>query len=531
MLSGINITEHNYKYIETVLKKQPKWKAKIDKLVENMNKADFKEWEERNKLSITQEAINSIIKQNQSKVKKYEESLIQRLCREVDKDNVKFLDEWDKYTDTIPFDSRIWGIGQYNTSLLEYWNKDSLKILQELSSVQERSNQKELLEVISRRGHDYNSVKKIFGNSKITGKSYRLLEFKNLEKFGNISLDNFDTLSIAEKKEFINAYISALSIKNVRFKNYDGIETLKANIKMYEHIDTSSPENCMKTYTETLKKMIESIPLSERKYIYSKADWGKYSKSYRENNPIPALVDDLEKLPYRTEIIKGKKIKVSEITNDTNLAISGHCTSGDAFLNVEALEFTDPNEILCVGTKGLGSKVHYAKDGYSVALKPRLGTDFWMQARCDIDSGNNATKNVTNVSKMFKGNNSYYSYIPDLIKKELNLSHTEYTSRMAKIKDCTTLDEIGFIDKEFENAIRFVLANNKMYEGILRPTPMGVMIPFNMKPEQININVLDYIVQRDIRLIRVKDVTKDVDEAQRIKAVDNFNKIFGKFKV
>ena len=72
------------------------------------------------------------------------------------------------------------------------------------------------------------------------------------------------------------------------------------------------------------------------------------SRAYREANPIPALVDDLEKLPYRVATINGKKIKVSEITNDTDLAISGHCTSGDAFLNIEALEFTDPNEILCV---------------------------------------------------------------------------------------------------------------------------------------------------------------------------------------
>ena len=531
LLAGINITEYNYKFIEAVLKKQPMWKAKIDKLVENLNQSNFKNWEEMNHTPITQEVKDRIIKHNSTKPTEYEFDLIQSLCRNVDKDNVKFLDEWNKYTDTIHYDARIGGIGQHNTRLLDYWNKDTLKILQEFSSVTERDRHYELLEVIARRGHDYNSVKRIFRNNKITGKSYVLLEFKNLEKFKNISLDNFDTLTVAEKKEFINAFISALSIKNVRFKNYDGLETLKANIRMFEHIDTSTPESCMKTYSETLKKMIESIPRSDRDFLQTKANWGVNSKAYREANPIPALVDDLEKLPYRVATINGKKIKVSEITNDTKLAISGHCTSGDAFLNVEALEFTDPNEILCVGTKWGGGYVHYGKKGYSIALKPRQGRDFWIQSKFDVDSGNNATKNVTNVSKMFKGNNLYFSYIPDLIKKELNLSHNEYTLRIAKIKDCTTLDEIGKIDKEMEEAIRRVLANNKMFEGILRPTPMGVMIPFEMRPEQINQNVLDYIDLRGIRLIRVKDVTSKTDEAGRTKAAEDFTKTFGSFKV
>jgi hypothetical protein len=281
----------------------------------------------------------------------------------------------------------------------------------------------------------------------------------------------------------------------------------------------------MKTYSDVLKKMIESLAPEDRQIILKKANWGKYSKSYRENNPIPALVDDLEKLPYTTEVINGKKIKVSEITNDTNLAISGHCTSGDAFLNIEALEFTDPNEILCVGTKGFRGKVHYSKCGYSLAVRPRLGEDFWMQASHDIDSGNNATKNVTNVSKMFKGNNSYYSYIPDLIKKELNLSHAEYTSRMSKIKYCTTLDEIGKVDKEMEIAIRNVLQNNQMYEGILRPVPMGVMIPYEMPIETINQNVLDYINTRGLRLIRVKDVNAKNKTERTQKSVEELKKI------
>ena len=91
LLGGINITEYNYKYIEAVLEKQPIWRAKINKLVENMNQANFRNWEEMNNKTITQEVKDSIIKHNATKPQEYEYDLIQSLCRNVDKDNVKFL--------------------------------------------------------------------------------------------------------------------------------------------------------------------------------------------------------------------------------------------------------------------------------------------------------------------------------------------------------------------------------------------------------------------------------------------------------
>ena len=183
------------------------------------------------------------------------------------------------------------------------------------------------------------------------------------------------------------------------------------------------------------------------------------------------------------------------------MAISGHITGDKDFLIVQALEFTDPEEILCVGTKSLKNKIHYSTNGYSIAVKPRQGQDFWMQAPIDFDSGTAARKCVKDIGQRFKGRNDYYSYIPDLIKKELDLSQREYTKRLNAIKNCTTLDEIGKIDYELEQTIRKILKENKMFEGILRPEPMGVLIPKEIALNEISQEVLDYINLRGIRLI------------------------------
>ena len=47
---------------------------------------------------------------------------------------------------------------------------------------------------------------------------------------------------------------------------------------------------------------------------------------------------------------------------------------------------------------------------------------------------------------------------------------------------------------------------NKMFEGILRPEPMGVLIPKEIALNEISQEVLDYINLRGIRLIRVNNV-------------------------
>ena len=543
-LSRIRFDEHNYKYVESVLEQKDSIVIpKIKEYVNNQIKSAVKLYESINKKYASEETIAGITKTEQAKAKDYEESLLIDIISRIDGKNIKYLKEWSKWADKSPFNPRGSLNRTYNASVLDYWSKDTSRILEEFYDLSDIRNTSTLLEVISRRGHDYNSVKHIFGNTKITDEAHRLLEYKKIDKFKDITLENFDTLTIQEKKEFINSYISALSIKDAkpridmditRQKEVNGFNILKSRFKIYEGFDDSSQEAFLKSYSDTLKKMIESIPVSERKILQAKADWGNYSKAYREQNPIPSLVDDLEKLPVKYEEINGKKYPVSEITNDTELAISAHQTSGDAFLNLQALEFTDPNEILCFGTKDFRkNSLHYSRSGksYSIAARPRQGRDFWIQATYDIDSGNNASKNIVNVGKVYKNTTSHYSLIPNLLKKELDLSHTEYSRRMAKLKGCTTLDEIGKIDKEMELAIRKVLNNNKLYEAIFRPTPMGVLIPSDMPLEKINQNVLDYIDLRGIKLIRVKDVSAKAREEARQKTIEQAKNIFGSITV
>ncbi len=539
-LSKIRFDEHNYKFVEQILeKKESLITPKIKEYVNNQIKAELKYYESSRKIKPDAEVIKGYTETIQARTKEYEEDLLLNLIRHTDGKNIKYLEDWSKWADKMPFNSRG-SLGlTYNTETLNYWNKDTLKILEEFSGLSDPARHtKDLLEVISRRGHDYNSLKQILGNEKITEKMLGILEYKNYAKFKNITLDNFNTLTTGEKKEFINSYISALSIKDAlprigydveRLKEANGFNILKSRFKIYEHFDESSMETFQKSYSETLRKMIESVPVSERKIIHTKANWGNYSKAYREENPIPTLVDDLDKLPVTYEVINGKKYPVAEINNDTNLAISSHVTSPDAVLNIQALEFTDPNAILCFGTKDMRKgSLHYSASGksYAIAAKPRDGRDFWIQAAYDIDSGNNASKNIVNVAKTYKGTTGNYSLIPDLIKKELDLSQKEYTARMRKLRECTTLDEIGKIDKEMENAIRNVLNNNKLFEAIFRPTPMGVLIPSDMPLSSINQNVLDYIDLRGLKIIKVNDVFAKAREEAQKKEAENLKHLF-----
>ena len=541
LLSKIRFDEHNYKYVEKILERKDELVSpKIKTYIQNKVKSSVEYYKKTYGEYASSDGIAERITYEQSKAKEYEEELLLDICHHTDGDNFKYLKDWSRWADKAPFyESGSLGC-TYDTYVLDYWGKDSLKILEDYFGMSDIRDASVLLEVISRRGHDYNSVKKIFGNAKITDKAHSILEYKNFDKFKEITLENFDTLTTAEKKEFINSYISALSIKDVTpikccsiddMLNRNSFNILKSRFKIYENFDISSQETLQKSYSDTLKIMIESISPSERKIIQTKADWGNYSKAYREKNPIPSLVDDLDKLPVKYEIINGKKYAVSEIDRNTDLAISAHQTSGDALINIQALEFTDANEILCFGTKDMRkNSLHYSTRGntYAIASKPRQGRDFWIQAAYDIDSGNNASKNITNVGKAYKGNTENYSLIPNLLKKELDLSHAEYTARMDKIKNCITLDEIGKIDKELEFAIRKVLNNNRLYEAIFRPTPMGVLIPYDMPLNKINQNVLDYIELRGIKLIRVKDDAKNSETKVDKKSIKN---IFGNITV
>ena len=423
-----------------------------------------------------------------------------------DKNNLKYLkDYFELFDGDAP-------------RYIYYWKQDTTKIFNKwLKGLKPH----EPLDRIYRRGHDYESVKRIFGDEPITNVSQRLLEYKNFEKFKNIDLSNFDTLTVTEKKEFIGCYIQAMTPKQTLYNTYskeiiEHFDELSSKMKIYQGFDITDSKTLTKSYQDTLKKMLDSLPESERQPIMQRIQYGDVRKGYRSMNPIPTLVDDISKLPYREEVLNGKTYKIVEIESENNLGISTHrIPNGDSIINIEALEVTNPEEILCVGqkdaiVKGINGGVG---NGYALFVKPRKSNDIWLQARHDIDSGNNATKNIFNVNRevlrgycRYKRNHVWSSmhYIPELLKKELNLSQIEYTARMEKLRGCTTLGEIAEIDREFEQAIRKVIHENQMYEGIMRPDIMGIKIPYSAELSEVNENILSYAERKNIPLIRIK---------------------------
>lgn len=193
---------------------------------------------------------------------------------------------------------------------------------------------------------------------------------------------------------------------------------------------------------------------------------------------------------------------------DPKFGIATHSMpNSESILTIEALEATDPNMLLCIGTKGGKQGLNFSDSTPALAIKPRRGTDWHVQAYSDIDSGNNASKNIYNFENIMlraMGNHcDCIDLVPNLIKKEMNLSQSEYTRRMLKLKDCTTLNQIQKIDPEVESAIRKVIQENNLYEGLIRPDVMGVCVSAKTPLNEISPDILNYCERRGIPLIQV----------------------------
>ena len=54
-----------------------------------------------------------------------------------------------------------------------------------------------------------------------------------------------------------------------------------------------------------------------------------------------------------------------------------------------------------------------------------------------------------------------------------------------------------------EKAIRKVIKEQNLYEGLMRTETMGVTIPENMPLENISEDIINYCIRRDIPVVRV----------------------------
>lgn len=395
---------------------------------------------------------------------------------------------------------------------LPYWTKETSKILRKFSP-DKKGQSVELLDRLYRNEHNYESVRAIFGDKQMTAVTQRLLEYKKFNKFKDIGLEEFDKLSVADKKEFIRGYICAITPKELLFPKQhnleNGIEEFQNSMKIYRELNPETTETLVNSYNSTLRALLNKLPEKERQVIRSTIDTKFYRRQYRLDNPIPSLVDELgDVLKIETRTINGKAFKYAEMNKDAAFGISTHrFHNPESILNIEALEEVDKNMLLCVGTKSGNSCLNLSEQGHALVVKPRKSSDWHVQASDDIDSGNNVSKNIFNLEHIAlptEGNKcEAIDLVQNAVKKELNLSQREYTSRMKALKDCRTLGEIGQKDPIMEIAIRKVIKEQNLYEGLMRTESMGVTIPENMPLEEVSEDIINYCIRRDIPIIRV----------------------------
>lgn len=483
LLAALPIREYNKNQVEYVLNRKDLSEKMLNKQIESLT-LRYKE------SNLSDKALQMMIDNYKQD---YHDKYLQDIVRYVDDSNVKYLDDCIELTG-LPGN-------------LPYWHKDTAKIIKKYG------NSRDMLDRLHRRGHTFDSVQKIFGGEKITESTERLLEFKNYEKFKNIGLEEFKALPTAEKKEFLNSFISSITPKEAKWRNQHALdkdfEYLQSKLKMYKELDPADNESFIKSYQNTIRKMLDEIPDAERKIINSKMDTKSYMRGYREANPIPSLVDEIsETLPYKITDINGRKIKVAQMERDPKFGIATHrIPDAESILTIEALEVTDPNMLLCIGTKGGSRGLNFSDSTPALAIKPRRGNDWHVQAYSDIDSGNGASKNIYNFENIMlraMGNHcDCIDLVPSTIKKKMNLSQSEYTRRMLKLKDCTTLNQIHKIDPQMESAIRKVIQENSLYEGLIRPDVMGVCVSAKTPLNEISPDILNYCERRGIPLIQV----------------------------
>lgn len=274
-----------------------------------------------------------------------------------------------------------------------------------------------------------------------------------------------------------------------------------------------------------MKILLNWIPDNER--VAPTYKWPSnihYRKEYREKNKIPPLVDDLEKvLDIHLENIKWRSVKVTELDFKTNLWVSTHRFS--SISSLEALEVTDSNMFLAVGTNWWSRDLNVTKNWYALIVKSRNIWDLYVQGFADIDSWTWSRKNLYNFEHVMLpfmwDHTECISLVPNAIKKELNLSQEQYTKRIETLWNVTTLQEVWEKDKELELAIRRVINNVWMYEWLITPTVMWISI-WEKDLNDVDDDILDYCVRHDIPLVRIKYPVEESLPENRNNPFENF---------
>ena len=396
---------------------------------------------------------------------------------------------------------------------LPYFNEGTNDIIQKYLSWYEDYSwgMWEVLDRVHRRWHTLQSISNIFGNEQITPLTERLLEFKDFDKFKNIWIDEYKYLSTEDKKLFLNGFISALTPYDIQFPDQswrgENFQDLQKRMKIFKELDwVEDEQERLERYNNMIKKLLDEI-LDDGRFVCSEnSDSIYYKEQYRKNNLIPPLVDDIEKvLEIHVENIKWRQVKVAELDSETDFWVSTHRFT--SIRSIEALEITDSRMFLAIGTNWWNRGLNVTKTGYALIVKPRNIGNLYVQSRTDIDSWTRSMKNLYNFEHitlpLMWDHWECISLVPNAIKQELDLSQEEYTRRINALWDVTTLQEVWEKDKELELGIRRVLKKVRMYEWLITPTVMWISI-WEKKLDEVDEDVLDYCVRRDIPLVKIK---------------------------
>ena len=382
------------------------------------------------------------------------------------------------------------------------------------------------LDVINRRDYDASDLEQIIKKKQvIDDKLINTLEFKNLDRFKNITLEDFSSLSIEERKEFINAFISIKyneghlkdlpdiaifdEIKNLEKPQMPSPTATPTEKKEYLANKKAFSNKIADFYSNTLNKMLETIPRTKNDIPVSVNRLNPNANLVTK----PALTTDISKIATEKVNINGHNVKVGQIKEDGTYFL--HNLEDESIPKLEAYLLTDSDAILCTGFVGGKGMIKSSGNRPGIIVSPKNSMeDLLITAKEDVSSGFGAIKNYFNIQNLFlnKGN-EYNNYIPKLLKEKLNLSAEEYNVRLEKLKNLTHIDDIETVDKEFYNAIQTVISENPIFESIMRPNIEAIYLPKGMK---ISENVASFAERYDVPILfkDATDVPKTVPSAK-----------------
>lgn len=376
-------------------------------------------------------------------------------------------------------------------------NKDSLNLTNQFISESDIGTRLYLrfLDVVKRRGHSMETIDKIIKSKEaLNEKLIHSLEFKNFDKIKNISIKNFSHLSIEERKSFINSFISInYSGGSKKFVNslpdiaiFSDIKGLKCPQEPKNLFDKSAYTKYLQEMS-TYKKTVETL---YDKTLNSLLEQIPRGKEFLPNSPLkinsgcvldikPPLTNSLAQIPTQKTISHGCSIQVGELPISGKYMI--HNLSEANLSRLEGLLLTDSDAILCTGYKG---GIGYLKGANRVGLiiSPKSIKDLMIQAKGDMSSGYGAQKNLYNIQNIFlQAENEANNYIPNLIRKKMNISFEEYNQRIKKLGNIKYIEDVEKLDNELYRTIQTITNEEKMFEGIMRPNIEGIYLPKGYK--------------------------------------------------